>query len=141
MERSDTLRGKASVPTIGLLFVTMIIGYEWFISGLDKFVRGNFPAGLAEELLKKSAGGSEWYGGLLKDAVIPNARIFGYAIEASELLAGIALIAGSLIWLFAWNRVRPHAGEPCSSSRPWQRSVEPFWPSIFTLPTAPATRG
>jgi hypothetical protein len=90
---------------IGLLVVEMVIGYEWLISGLDKFVRGDFPAGLADELLEKSAGTSHWYGGFLKSAVIPYARIFGYAVETSELLAGIALIAGPLIWLFAWDRV------------------------------------
>jgi hypothetical protein len=83
----------------------MVIGYEWFISGLVKFVRGDFPAGLAAELMKKSAGASEWYGVFLKSAVIPLAHLFGYAIETSELLAGVALIGGPLIWLFAWHRV------------------------------------
>ena len=102
---SAPLRGKPSLSMIGLLVVEIVIGYEWFVSGLDKFVRGDFPAGLAEELLKKSAGTSEWYGGFLNSAVIPNARIFGYAVETSELLAGIALIAGPLIWLFIWDRV------------------------------------
>ena len=103
--RPDTLRGKPSLSMIGLLVVELVIGYEWLISGLDKFVRGDFPAGLADELLKMSVGTSGWYGGFLKRAVIPNARIFGDAIETSELLAGVALIAGPLIWLFAWDRV------------------------------------
>lgn len=35
----------------------------------------------------------------------PEAEFFGYSIEISELLAGIALIARPLIWLFAWERV------------------------------------
>jgi hypothetical protein len=34
-------------------------------------VRGDFPAGLAEELLKKWAGTAEWCGGFLKGAVNP----------------------------------------------------------------------
>jgi hypothetical protein len=90
---------------IGFLVVAMVIGYEWFISGLVKVVRGDFPAGLAEELLEKSEGTAEWYGSFLESAVIPNGELFGYAIEISELLAGVALIAGPLIWLFAWDRV------------------------------------
>jgi hypothetical protein len=90
---------------IGLLVVEIVIGYEWFISGLVKIVRGDFPSGLAAELLEKSEGVAAWYGSFLKSAVIPNAVLFGYAIEISELLAGIALIAGPLIWLFAWERV------------------------------------
>jgi uncharacterized membrane protein YphA (DoxX/SURF4 family) len=99
------LRGKPGLSMIGLLLVEMIIGYEWFISGFDKFLQGGFPAGLAAALQEKTAKTAEWYGGFLKSAVIPNARIVGYAVEASELLAGIALIGGPLIWLFAWDRV------------------------------------
>ena len=102
---SAALRGKPGLSMIGLLGVEIVIGYEWFISGLVKFVRGDFPSGLAAELLEKSEGVAAWYGSFLKSAVIPNGALFGYAIETSELLAGIALIAGPLIWLFAWERV------------------------------------
>lgn len=90
---------------IGLLAVEIVIGYEWLISGLDKFVQGSFPANLAEELVEKSQGTSAWYSAFLQSAVIPNARAFGYAVETSELLAGIALVAGPLLWLFGWERV------------------------------------
>lgn len=103
--RPDTLRGTPSLSMIGLLVVEMVIGYEWFISGLVKFVRGGFPAGLADELLAKSAGTLEWYSSFLKRAVIPFAAAFGYAIETTELLAGVALIAGPVIWLCAWRHV------------------------------------
>ena len=60
----DTLRGKPGLTTLGFLFVVMIIGYEWFMSGLVKVVRGDFPSGLAEELLAKSEGVPAWYGPL-----------------------------------------------------------------------------
>ena len=103
--RPGTLRGRPGVSLIGLLAVAMVIGYEWFMSGLVKFVRGDFPAGLAEDLLTKSAGTAAWYRGFLTSAVIPVAELLGYAIEASEVLAGVALIAGPLVWLFAWHRV------------------------------------
>lgn len=102
---ATTLRGKPGVGTAGLLSVTMVIGYEWFISGLVKFVRGDFPTGLAGELAEKSEGTAAWYRGFLESAVIPNASLFGYAIELAELLAGVALIGGSLVWLLAWDRV------------------------------------
>jgi thiosulfate dehydrogenase [quinone] large subunit len=102
---ADTLREKPALSMIGLLIVEMIIGYEWLMSGLVKIVRGDFPAGLADALLEKSAGVPEWYASLMKSFVIPNAEAFGYVIEVAELLAGIALIAGPLIWLFAWERV------------------------------------
>ena len=104
-ERPDTLRGKPSLATIGFLVVTMVIGYEWFISGLVKFVRGDFPSGLGAELLEKSEGAAGWYASVLENAVIPNAKLFGYLIETAELLAGVALLVGPLIWLFAWDRI------------------------------------
>jgi uncharacterized membrane protein YphA (DoxX/SURF4 family) len=99
------LRAKPNVFTVGFLLVEVIIGYEWFMSGLVKFVRGDFPSGLAAELLKKSAEMAPWYGTFIKGAVIPNGVIFGYAIEVAELLAGVALIAAPLIWLFVWSHV------------------------------------
>ena len=99
------LKGKPNVCTVGFLVVEMIIGYEWFISGLVKFVRGDFPSGLAAELLKKSAEMAPWYGSFIKSAVIPNGVLFGYAIEIAELLAGVALIAAPLTWLFVWSHV------------------------------------
>ncbi len=101
----DTLRGKPSLSMVGLLLTEMIIGYEWLVSGVAKFVRGGFPSGLADELLKKSADSPGWYGSLLKGAVIPYAEVFGYLIEISEVLAGVVLLAGPFIWLCAWDRV------------------------------------
>lgn len=102
---SDTLRGRPGLGTIGLLFVTMIIGYEWLVSGLTKIVRGGFPTGLADELAGKSAGVPAWYLSLMQNAFIPNAVAFGYVIEVAEVLAGIALVVGPLIWIFAWERI------------------------------------
>lgn len=102
---SDSLRGKPGLALVGLLLVEMIVGYEWLASGVTKFVRGGFPAGLADELLEKSAGTPGWYDGLLKSVVIPNGEIFGYLIEISEFLAGIVLMLGPFIWLCVWNRI------------------------------------
>ena len=105
--RVDIQRGPARSDTglIGLLIVTMVVGYEWFVSGLVKFTRGGFPSGLAEELTAASAGTTAWYGAFLRRLVIPHAPLFGYAIETAELLAGIVLIGGPLLWLFTWDRL------------------------------------
>ena len=95
---------KPGLALIGFLLVEMIIGYEWFISGLVKFVRGGFPSGLASALVEKAAGAAGWYGSFLKSVVIPNAVAFGYAVEWSELLAGAVFLVGPFIWIFAWHR-------------------------------------
>ena len=99
------LRGKPSLSMIGLLLVEMIIGYEWLVSGVAKFVRGGFPSGLAAELLEKASGAPPWYSSFLKSAVVPNAQVFGYLIEISEVLAGIVLLAGPFLQLCAEERV------------------------------------
>lgn len=93
------------LPLIGFLAVQIVIGYEWFMSGVTKLARGGFPAGLADELREKSEGASSWYKSFLDSAVIPNGAAWGYAIEIGELLIGLVLIGAALVWLFGWERV------------------------------------
>src|SRR6266536_1038851 len=100
----DTVRNLPGLPMIGLLVIQLIIGYEWLFSGIAKIARGDFPAGLGDDLAEMSAGAASWYAAFLNSIVIPNAVAFGYIIEITEVLAGLALMIGSLIWIFAWNR-------------------------------------
>lgn len=97
--------GSGRLALVGLLLIQIVIGYEWFVSGLTKIVRGGFPGGLAEELTEKSEGVGGWYGSFLDDVVIPNASTFGYLIIIGEVLVGIGLIAAALAWIFAWERL------------------------------------
>ncbi len=97
------------IALIGLLFVQLFVGYEWFMSGVTKIVRGGFPSGLGDELADKSTGAAHWYKSFLEGSIIPNATVFGYLIEIGELLVGIALIAAALLWLLRWERL-PRGG-------------------------------
>jgi hypothetical protein len=81
------------------------IGYEWFMSGLTKVVRGGFPSGLADELSEKSNGTVGWYKSFLDATVIPNGRVFGVLIEVGELAIGVALIGAAIALLFRWQRL------------------------------------
>ncbi len=99
------LHRKPSLEMAGLLVLELIIGYEWLISGITKIVRGDFPSGLAGELADKLPDAAAWYAGFLKGIAIPNASAFGYVIEIAEVLVGLALIVGPLLWLFAWERI------------------------------------
>lgn len=90
-----------------LLLIQILVGYVWLMSGLAKIVRGGFPDGLEEELREGSPGRAGWYESFLEDAVYPNARAFGYLIEASELSVGVVLVATALAWLLVWDRLAP----------------------------------
>ena len=85
--------GVKSPGVVALLLVQVVLGYEWFVSGLTKLVRGGFPQGLADELRETSRGAPGWYRDLLANVVLPHAEAFGYAIEVAEFAAGAVLIA------------------------------------------------
>lgn len=99
------MQDNLDFTTVGFLLIQIIIGYEWFISGLTKVIRADFISGLAQELSDKSAGVHNWYADFLNRWIIPNAVVFGYLIEATEVLIGLAFIGAALLWLFAWGRV------------------------------------
>jgi hypothetical protein len=98
---------KSSLPVglVGILIVQLAVGYEWFLSGLTKMVRSGFPAGLAADLKDNAAAAAPWYRWFLNHVVIPNGPAFGYLIEITEVLAGAALLAAALVWLFGWRRI------------------------------------
>lgn len=118
------LQEKSSPWVIGMVIVQIIIGYEWFVSGLVKIVRGDFTSGLADELAEKVEGAYGWYASLLEGVIIPNASSFGFIIEIAEILIGIAFIAVPLFWLFARQRV-----------------PERFWATAFLLTAIAAIGG
>lgn len=78
--------------TVALLLVQIVLGYEWLVSGLTKVVRGGFPQGLSAELRDMSESAPGWYGHFLTSVAVPHAQVFGYTIEAVELVAGAVLI-------------------------------------------------
>lgn len=94
---------SARIPLLGLLAIQVIIGYEWFMSGLTKIVRGGFPSGLADELTEKSEGAASWYVSFLDSVVIPNGSTIGVLIILGELAVGAALIAAAALWAFRWE--------------------------------------
>lgn len=104
-----TTTAVSRLPLVGLLLVQLLVGYEWFMSGLTKIVRGGFPSGLAKELTEKSEEAHGWYKNFLEGSIIPNASAFGYLIEIGELLVGLGLIGAALVWLMRWERL-PHGG-------------------------------
>ena len=97
------------LPLIGLLLIQVLIGYEWFNSGLTKIVRGGFPSGLAVDLRDRVTTAPGWYRGFINGSIVPHGAVFGYLIEVGELLVGVALIVAAVVWLTRWERL-PDAG-------------------------------
>jgi len=104
--KPNVFREKPGLPMIGLLVLQMILGFEWFWSGLAKIMMpGGFPAALPDALGEMIQNSPAWYANFLNGIVIPNSMIFGYLIEFSEFLIGVVFLFGPLIWFFAWDRV------------------------------------
>lgn len=102
----EALREQPGLAMIALAAFQMILGFEWFWSGLAKIIMpGGFPASLPEELAEIIENSPAWYANFLSDFVLPNSAFFGYVIEFAELLIGIAFLFGPLVWFFLWNRV------------------------------------
>lgn len=75
-----------------------IVGWEWLVSGANKVLSGTFPTGLANTLnsgMKDNPNG--WYVAFLQAVILPHSILFGYLIEVAEVLAGLALLAGTLL--------------------------------------------
>jgi thiosulfate dehydrogenase [quinone] large subunit len=77
-----------------------VIAWEWLVSGTNKVLSGAFPQGLANTLengIKSNPNG--WYVAILQQVVIPHSVAFGYAIESTEILIGVALLIGAVLLL------------------------------------------
>ena len=95
----------AGAGLVGLLAIQIIIGYEWLVSGITKLWRGGFATGLASELRTKSQGTPRWYKSFLDAAVIPHGWAIGWIILVAEILVGVVLMVGAIIWLARWSRL------------------------------------
>lgn len=103
---------RANVTAASGFFVLQaIIGYEWLASGLTKLVRGDFPAGLAQDLHEREKQAAPWYRHFLNSTVIPHASTWGYVIESVELAVGVILICTAAVIVVGgahsrwWRRV------------------------------------
>lgn len=101
----------AGAGLTGLLVIQILVGYEWLISGVTKLWRGGFATGLADELRDKSKGVASWYQGFLDAVVIPHAWAVGWFVLVAEILIGVALMVGAIVWLMWWSRL-PAAARP-----------------------------
>lgn len=96
---------RGPIFAAGFLVIQVVVGYEWFASGLTKLVHGDFPGGLSADLQERAKQAAPWYRHFLHGVVIPHARGFGYAIEITEVLSGLVLIGAAAIVLVRKDRI------------------------------------
>jgi thiosulfate dehydrogenase (quinone) large subunit len=81
-----------------LASIQLIIGWEWFVSGTNKVLSGNFPQSLLDTLNSGIQNNpNSWYITFLQKIVVPNSVSFGYLVEWTEVMVGLALLVGAII--------------------------------------------
>ncbi|MDF2670512.1 MAG: putative rane protein [Paenibacillus sp.] len=95
------------------LIIRLYVGYAWVTAGWKKVnsdawtgeKAGSALQGFIKGALAKAEGGKDvtgWYASFLENAVLPNAKVFGYLVAFGELLVGIGLILGLLTGIAAF---------------------------------------
>lgn len=86
---------------------TLILGYTWFVSGLDKILRTDFVVGFFNYAEFQIAQPTvfDWYKSILTQYILPHSILVANAIQFTELVIGIMLIVGSLWNFFSHSRV------------------------------------
>jgi hypothetical protein len=110
-ERATATSGKAA--RWGIALVEAAIGYEWFVSGLNKILNGHFTAGLDSTLrdaMKNNTNG--WWVSLTQHLVLPNVNLIGPLVPIGELLLALGFFTGAALWLLRrpagrWTRFLP----------------------------------
>lgn len=84
-----------------IMLIMLVIGYEWFVSGIDKLSSGVFISGLHKEMMDAIKSGSPYafYTPFLKSFVIPNSAAIASMIEFGEIIIGAAFLVISIIGL------------------------------------------
>src|SRR2546421_10054665 len=81
-----------------LAAIQAIIGWEWFVSGTNKVLSGAFPQSLLNTLNTGTQNNpNSWYVSFLQKVAVPQSVSLGYMIEWTEVMVGLALLAGALI--------------------------------------------
>lgn len=95
------------------LLIRLYVGYAWLTAGWKKVQSdawtgdkaGEAVQGFVQGSLAKAVEGkdvSSWYAWFLENAVLPNAKLFGFMVAYGEVLVGLGLILGLLTGIAAF---------------------------------------
>jgi uncharacterized membrane protein YphA (DoxX/SURF4 family) len=87
-----------------LIFIQLLVGYEWLHAGLEKIIHGSFPGTMAKTLVSFSSQNPHaWYAKTVLAHAATRPELFGQLVQWGEFMTGLALIATALLW--ATNRI------------------------------------
>ena len=112
-----SLAKPVAIDRIARIGLQAALGYEWLVSGLDKILYGRFPetlGGLLAGVLRVGKLPAP-FAALLRELALPHPLFFGWLIEWSETLAGLALLGAAMAALLRPILERFLAPE----TRPW----------------------
>lgn len=105
-----SLREEKSNAHSIVMFFTLFLGYEWFMSGLGKLLSGKFVMGFHDHIAKHLSKSYGFYTPVMKHLILPYSKAFGYFIEFSELFIGIVfiiaffvMITNAFTWMLKWT--------------------------------------
>lgn len=84
-----------------MMWILLFIGYEWFVSGINKLLSGEFVSGFQGVVTDAISKGAPHfsYGALLNSLVVPNSEFFAVVIMAGEIFAGAVFLLLGIIGL------------------------------------------
>lgn len=91
-QHEEVERGKVNRRVV--MWMLLFIGYEWFVSGINKLLSGEYLGGFQGEVSDAVSKGTPHfgYGALLNSLVVPHAELFAIFIMAAEIFAGAAFL-------------------------------------------------
>lgn len=87
-------KAERSMAHYIVMLIMLVMGYEWFVSGIDKLASGHFITGLHNEMMDAIKGGGPYafYTPFLKAICLPHCIILGGFIQYGEIIIGAGLL-------------------------------------------------
>jgi hypothetical protein len=102
--------GAAATPAVAtrtatdvtVVALSLVIGYQWLVSGVDKVLYGGAFAGQVQTILHATAANERIPGvfrGLLSSLLLPHSDVFALLAMWGETLAGAGLLIAGVVYL------------------------------------------
>ena len=101
---------------LGLVGIQVVFAYEWWTAGWEKIWSGTFVSHMPTTIaFFASKNPFPWYQTFLTSVVMPNATVFGYVVEWTELVIGSVLAVTAFIFLLERRILARRVALVCAS--------------------------